>query len=1058
MAGTPRKLSSFSVILVMVVLVIAGAAMIPLLNIQYTPTIRQQSLSIGFSWPNASAKVIEQEVTAKIEGLAAGIRGVENIRSVSRRGSGSIDLTLKKEANRDAVRFEVSSLVRRLYPTLPEGVAYPSLSTSTSGDRQRPVITYTLNAALPPQQILHYAENTISRRLGALTGVNAVQLSGAMPEYVEVRFRGEQLTRFGITPDRIAAEISRSTGRQTALGKMEAPDPSSGEAEQMIVLLNSGSVEQLESVPVAKTGERIVTLGEVAAVRIREMLPTSYYRINGLNTINVAVYPEKQINTLKLVESVKREMAAMESSFPESFSVLVVEDTSEYIKEELNKILIRTVLCVLILLGFVLAVSRNWRYLLVISVTLIANILVAFIFYNLFDLELHLYSLAGITVSLGIVIDTSIIMVDHYGYYRDRRVFIAILAALLTTVASLSVVFLLPEGQRMNLADFAAVIIINLVLSLGVAFLFIPALMDKIRIRQKIDNQRLRAKRRIVRISRRYRRLIRFERRHRWAFVVAIILAFGLPIHLLPTKLDAPRGGELNRAQEFYNKIIGSTLYQEKLKKPLEIALGGTFRLFHQGIQWSGYYREPQRPELIINAGMPEGCTVQQLDEVMRAMENFLAQYGEIELFRTRITSYNNGQIVVVFRPEVENTYFPVYLKSAVISRANNFGGATWSVYGIDEQSFNNNVVSAYKSQRIRLTGYNYDRLYAHAEALREVLAQNRRISEPGIYGEVSYGNSLVRSEYYIRFDPEKMALYGLDMAGVYATLNRRLANRSVGRIFTDGTLMNLTLTGDETESFDRWHLENQYIDVGGGSVRLADLGTIEKRQMGNDIYRENQQYRLFVAYDFVGPYELARRTMDNEVEALNARLPMGFLAKSESSSWSPGEAAKQYLLLVLITAIIYFIGAILFESLRQPLVVISLIPISFIGVFLTFYLTGFRFDQGGFAAFVLLCGIVVNAGFYVINEYNHTIRASGQSALRDYVKAFNHKIVPIGLTVVSTILGLIPFLFEGDTEVFWFSFAIGTMGGMAFSLVALFFYLPLFLPMKKQPFIPERT
>ncbi len=151
----------------------------------------------------------------------------------------------------------------------------------------------------------------------------------------------------------------------------------------------------------------------------------------------------------------------------------------------------------------------------------------------------------------------------------------------------------------------------------------------------------------------------------------------------------------------------------------------------------------------------------------------------------------------------------------------------------------------------------------------------------------------------------------------------------------------------------------------------------------------------------------------------------------------------------MLIAVIIYFIGAILFESLRQPLVVISLIPISFIGVFLTFYLTGFRFDQGGFAAFVLLCGIVVNAGFYVINEYNHILRTSGSSALRCYVKAFNRKIVPIALTVVSTILGLIPFLFEGDGEVFWFSFAIGTMGGMAFSLIALLLYLPLFLPMK---------
>ena len=154
---------------------------------------------------------------------------------------------------------------------------------------------------------------------------------------------------------------------------------------------------------------------------------------------------------------------------------------------------------------------------------------------------------------------------------------------------------------------------------------------------------------------------------------------------------------------------------------------------------------------------------------------------------------------------------------------------------------------------------------------------------------------------------------------------------------------------------------------------------------------------------------------------------------------------------MVLIAVIIYFIGAILFESLLQPLAVILLIPISFIGVFLTFYLTGFRFDQGGFAAFVLLCGIVVNAGFYVISEYNYLRRSSCQRPLQNYLKAYNHKIVPILLTVISTILGLIPFLFEGEGEVFWFSFAIGTMGGMIFNLVALFFFLPLFLSFKER-------
>lgn len=139
---------------------------------------------------------------------------------------------------------------------------------------------------------------------------------------------------------------------------------------------------------------------------------------------------------------------------------------------------------------------------------------------------------------------------------------------------------------------------------------------------------------------------------------------------------------------------------------------------------------------------------------------------------------------------------------------------------------------------------------------------------------------------------------------------------------------------------------------------------------------------------------------------------------------------------------------AIIFESLLKPLVIIMMIPISFIGVFLTFGLFDFRFDQGGFAAFVLLCGIVVNAGIYLITEYDECRRISSKQGLQLYMMAFNHKIVPISLTILSTILGLVPFLYDGPEEVFWFAFAMAAISGTAFSILALIIYLPIFMPL----------
>jgi multidrug efflux pump subunit AcrB len=114
--------------------------------------------------------------------------------------------------------------------------------------------------------------------------------------------------------------------------------------------------------------------------------------------------------------------------------------------------------------------------------------------------------------------------------------------------------------------------------------------------------------------------------------------------------------------------------------------------------------------------------------------------------------------------------------------------------------------------------------------------------------------------------------------------------------------------------------------------------------------------------------------------------------------------------------------------------------------VFLTFYLFGLNFDQGGFASFVLLCGITVNASIYILNEYNDVRRRyRALSPVRAYVKAWNAKMIPIFLTVVSTILGFIPFMVGTGKEGFWFPLAAGTIGGLIMSIVGIFIFLPIF-------------
>lgn len=172
----------------------------------------------------------------------------------------------------------------------------------------------------------------------------------------------------------------------------------------------------------------------------------------------------------------------------------------------------------------------------------------------------------------------------------------------------------------------------------------------------------------------------------------------------------------------------------------------------------------------------------------------------------------------------------------------------------------------------------------------------------------------------------------------------------------------------------------------------------------------------------------------------------MGFRCRNASHGYYE-DHGTQYWLLGLVVVIIFVMCSILFESLRLPLAIISLIPVSFVGTFLTYLVTGVKFGTGGFASMVLLCGLTVNAGIYIVCEYRNQRSAFPRvSPLKCYMRAYNHKVTAVFLTVLSTILGLVPFLIDGCDEPFWFSFAVGSTGGLLFSLIALLLAMPAFM------------
>ncbi|MBN1789089.1 MAG: efflux RND transporter permease subunit [Bacteroidales bacterium] len=1038
------KLSAFSVLIWSVVLMLVGLGLVPLLNVQLSPSRSEPAIHVTYYWPDASARIIEQEVTSKLEGVFSAVKGLKDISSISSKGSGTIDLTFKKNASLDAVRFEVATLIRRVYKELPKQVTYPQLSVGSGGRRRTAVLTYTLNASASPFFIQQYAENNLVPKLSAIRGVNEVAVYGATLFEWAITYDPVKLHTLGIDVNNLASAINTFFRRDIA-GVGEDWQEVTGVNEIRVVLQNSGSTErEWQDIPVTAANGRIIHLGDVATVRYREQQPSNYYRINGLNAIFMVVYAEDGANTLQVSKKVKEEIEKLRLDLAHGYSILLANDNTVYLSRELRTIGWRTLASMVVLLIFVLVISRQWRYLTLITFSLFANLIIAVIFYYLLKLEIHLYSLAGISVSFGMIITNSIVMIDHFRYHRDKTVFLAILAATLTTIGSLCVIFFLEEKQRINLTDFAWVMIVNLAVSMVIALWFIPSLMIKLPLRENITRVVFRRKKQVILFNRAYLKVIKFTRRYRWAFIILLILGFGVPIHWLPEKIDKE-----TQFARLYNKTIGGDWVKKRARPVAEKALGGSLRLFTQNVYNSSFYSEPQRTTLYVNGSMPEGCTVQQLNEGMLKMENFISRFEEVQIFQTSVTDYRNASIVIQFKPEFENGSFPFYLKEALTAKAINLGGVDWGIYGVG-QGFSNALYTGFLGNRIVLEGYNYDQLYAYATDLTERLKKNQRVGRIEITVKDDW-DVQVLNEYYLQVDLRSFALQDYTLNDYYAFLQSRLYQQQLNPVYDENGVTPVVLVSGESAKYNAWWIRNGPVETGDKATKLLSMGSISKRRMGNDIYRLNQQYRLVVAYDFIGPGELAKRVLKRNVEETASLLPLGYKANDYRYTWWWHEDEKQYYLILLVVLIIYFICAILLESLLQPLAIMAMIPVAFIGEFLTFYLFGFNFDQGGFAAFILLCGIVVNSGIYIINDYNNLRRKKPfQSLLPLYLKAYNQKILPVILTTLSTVLGLVPFVWGGQHQVFWFAFAAGTIGGLIFSLIALLVYQPLFLKFAK--------
>jgi len=1022
-------ISPFRMIMLFGLLSLVGLGLLPGIAVDLQPNQRQAVLQIMYSLSRASPELVENQVTAVLENVLSQLSDVEKISSVSRYNGGAITLLVDKNANLDFKKLEVAALIRQVYPSLPPNASYPLIYESNRDTRPLPMLVYSVAAPFAPASIEAQIENVLKTPLSINRWVQEVEISGANPQEMVVEYDLHRLLTHQITRQRLI-EVLELHSREHELGIYQ------DESGQQLFLKIPNQLSDLRAFEQLQLSPS-VRLRDVARIYLSEQEAQQYFRINGLNSIRLNLYARENANKLLLAKELKGQMATLATGLPTGYNVILEYDTTEKISEELNKIYYRTGLSILILVGLILLTNFNFRYLLTLMSGVVINLLITTIFVYFFQIQVHLYSLAGLTISFGMIVDNAIVMIDHLRRKGNTQVFPALLGATLTTLAGMLLVFLLPDDQKENLVDFALIITINLLVSLGVALFFTPA-MYALLMTQPITHGTSLAfakRRRQTGWFRRYFRLIGWVARYRKVFNLGLILAFGLPIFLLPTKV---------KDWEWYNRTLGNEWYQEEIRPYINKALGGSLRLFVNNVYEGSGYRSLERNTLYVNAEMPFGTTLGQMNEVMERVEKYLQQVTGLDKFVTQIYSGTDASIAITFAPVYEKSSLPYQLKGRLIAQSIDWGGVGWSVYGIGD-GFSNRTNEGIANFRVEMRGYNYLELERQAGILAEKLLSHPRIQKVNTNEIMNYGDKKSQQFVFV-FDNIALQQRGITTAQANGALILRSKpyNPSLFAFYEQEQLP-IRVTDRQAEQFSAFQMHNEVFPLAQQkSLALKQVGSLRFENTASALHKEDRQYLRQLSFDYFGSSNFGSKFLTEKLVEMRQEMPAGYSVTERNFSWWGNEKARrQYELLAILLGSIFILCCIILESFRQPFLILLSTPISFVGLFLAFAWGGFYFDQGGYAAFLLLSGLVVNASIFVICDFNQFKHGPPN---RNVIKAVLQKANPILMSVFSTVLGLVPFLSEGDKEVFWFSFAVGTISGLAASLIGLFVILPVWM------------
>lgn len=985
------------------------------MKMETLPNFNYPVVTITTVYPGASPQEVANKVTEPIETSIKSVGGIKNVISTSAANVSSIQVEFEDfDQDMDQAVNDLKMAIDKI--SLPENIEQPKISKIDINDF--PILGLSVYGENKSLEKLNTAvEKGLVPKLEGISGVHSVEIAGQLVEEVELKWKTDQLKKYGLTANAVLETLQQSNlsapiglfhidqkmktvvidGKRTTIDDLKKLNISAAA---------SIAARQMSPQP---TNIPQITLQDVADLQVVKK-SKSISRTDGKESIGVQILKSGDANTVEVVNKIKDEIQTFEDN-NDGYHVTTSFDQGKPIEDSVKTMLEKALLGALFAVIIILLFLRNIRSTFIAVISIPLSLLIAIVILHWMDISLNIMTLGAMTVAIGRVVDDSIVVIENI-YRRlslpterlrgkeliidaTREMFIPIFSSTIVTIAVfLPLGFVTgPVGELFM--SFAITVVFSLLASLLVAVTLVPMLghaFFKKHLGTTSEGKEEEEKAKPSRLANFYKKILVWALDHKWITVGAALLILLVSLFLIP--------------------VIGVSFIPNEEEKNLTIA----------------YNPVPSDP-------------IEKVKDIAARVDRYFDDKRDVESIHYTVgrdnpanpTARNQVLFTVKYR---EDTIDFARKKEEVLSdlRAIEPKG-TWGYQDMG-------VTQGHDQLTLFVYGDDMKQIQPTVSEIVKLLGKNDKLSE------VKSSISEAYDQYTLTVDHNKLSQYGLTTGQIAQFLTVNGENPVVSTVNHKGKELDVRVAANKEQYKNVNELLNQkLLTPTGQEVALKDVAKLSNGKISHQISKRNDEVFAQITAtikdkDVQGVIADAKKEIDDEIE-----LPSGVKVEAGGVSEMINDSFTQlgYAILAAI-AIVYVILILTFGEAKAPFAILFSLPFIVTGALIGLFLSNETISVSAMIGVLMLIGIVVTNAIVLVDRVINKEK-EGYSTREALIEAGMTRLRPILMTAIATIGALIPLAIgidEGSGGLISKGLAVTVIGGLTSSTLLTLVIVPI--------------